>query len=114
VDNLNNVGREASRHFRDKEKEYLNAKIEELKNNCKIKNTGDLFRSINDFKKCYQPRTIVVMDEKYDLVVDSWSIVRMNYFSQVLFVHGVSNVTQTEIHTSEPLVLLRLRSLLES
>jgi hypothetical protein len=30
VDNLNNVRREASRHFRNKKKEYLQAKIEEL------------------------------------------------------------------------------------
>ena len=30
VDNLNNVRREASRHFRNKKKEYLKAKIEEL------------------------------------------------------------------------------------
>jgi len=30
VDNLNNVIREASRHFRNKKKEYLKAKIDEL------------------------------------------------------------------------------------
>ena len=30
VDNLNSVRREVSRHFRNKKKEYLRAKIEEL------------------------------------------------------------------------------------
>ena len=30
VDNLNNVRREASKHFRNKQKEYLQAKIDEL------------------------------------------------------------------------------------
>jgi hypothetical protein len=30
VDNLNNVRREVSRHFRNKKKEYLKAKIDEL------------------------------------------------------------------------------------
>jgi hypothetical protein len=35
-DNLNNVRREASRHFRDKEKEYLKDKINELATNSKI------------------------------------------------------------------------------
>jgi len=30
VDNLNNVSREASLHFRDKKKKYPKAKIEEL------------------------------------------------------------------------------------
>ena len=89
VDNLNNVRHEASRHFRDKKKEYLNAKIEELENNCKIKNIGGLFRSISDFKKCYQPRTIIVMDEKCHLVADSYSFVRMNYFSQLYLYMGL-------------------------
>jgi hypothetical protein len=28
----------------------------------------------------------------------------MNYFSQLLNVHGVNDVRQTEIHTAEPLV----------
>jgi hypothetical protein len=61
----------------------------------KKKNTGGLFRSINDFKQGYEPRTIIVMDEKCDLVADSHSIVARwrNYFSQLLIVHGVSNVT---------------------
>jgi len=36
VDNLNNVRREASRHFRSKNKENLNAKIDELETNSKI------------------------------------------------------------------------------
>ena len=37
VDNLNNVRREASRHFRNKKKAYLKAKIEDLETNSKIK-----------------------------------------------------------------------------
>ena len=51
VDNLNNVRREATRHFRYKKKAYLKAKIEELGTNSKFKNIRDLYRSINDFKK---------------------------------------------------------------
>jgi hypothetical protein len=38
VDNLNNVRHDASRHFRNKKKAYLKAKIEELETNSKIKN----------------------------------------------------------------------------
>jgi len=30
VDNMNNVRRDASRHFRNKKKSYMKAKIEEL------------------------------------------------------------------------------------
>jgi DNA topoisomerase VI subunit A len=55
VDNLNNVRREASRHFRKKLKEYFKAKIKELETNSKNKNIRDLYRGINDFKKGYQP-----------------------------------------------------------
>jgi hypothetical protein len=57
VDNLVNVRREASRHFRNKIKEYLKAKIEEFEAYSKIKNIRDLYRGINDLKKVYQPRT---------------------------------------------------------
>ena len=35
VDNLNNVRRDASRHFRNKKKAYLKAKIEELETNIR-------------------------------------------------------------------------------
>jgi hypothetical protein len=71
VDNLNNVRREASIHFRNKKKEYLKAKIKELETNSKNKNIRDLYRSINGFKKGYQPRNNVVKNEKGDLVSDS-------------------------------------------
>ena len=37
VDNLSNVRREAGRHFRNKKKEYLEGKIDELETNSKIK-----------------------------------------------------------------------------
>ena len=57
VDNLNNIRRDASRHFRNKKKAYLKVKIEELEINSKINYVRDLYRSINDFKKGYQPKT---------------------------------------------------------
>jgi len=70
VDNLNNVRREARRHFRNKKKEYLKAKIEELETNSKIKNIRGLYRGINDFMKGYHPRTNIVQDEKGGWVTD--------------------------------------------
>ena len=57
VDNLNNVRCHDSRHFRNKKKAHLKAKIEEIETNSNIKNIRDLYRDINDFKKGYQPRT---------------------------------------------------------
>jgi len=106
VDNLNDVRRDASRHFRNIKKAYQKAKIEELETSSKIKNIRDLYRGINDFKKGYQPRTNIVKDDKGDLVADSQSILARwrNYFSQLLNVHGVNDDRQTEIHTAEPLV----------
>jgi len=50
IDNLNSVRRKVSRYFRNKKKEYMRAKFEELEVNSKIHNTGDLYRGINDFK----------------------------------------------------------------
>jgi hypothetical protein len=46
-DNLNNVGHETSRHFRNKKREYLKDKINELATNSKNKNIRDLYRGIN-------------------------------------------------------------------
>ena len=105
VDNLN-IRRDASRHFRNKKKEYLEVKIEELEINSKINNVRDLYRGIKDCKKGYQPRTTIVKDEKGDLVADSHSIMARwrNYFSQLMNVHEVKDVRQAEIHTVEPLV----------
>jgi len=66
VNNLNNVRHEASGHFRNKKKEYLKAKIEELETNSKIKNIRDFYRGINDFRKGCQPRNSIV---KVDRVI---------------------------------------------
>jgi hypothetical protein len=81
VGNLNNVRRDASRHFRNNKKAYLKAKIQELETNSTINYIRDLYRGINDFKKGW------------------W-----NYFSQLLNVHGAKEVRQAEVHTAEPLV----------
>ena len=106
VDNLNNVRRDVSRHFRNKKKAYLKVKIEELETNSRINNARDLYRGINDFKKGYQPRTTIVKDEKGDLVADSHSTMARwrNYFSQPLNVHEFKDVGQAKIHTVERLV----------
>ena len=53
VDNLNNVRRDASRHFSIKKKTYLKSKIEELETKSKINNIRNLYRGINVFKTGY-------------------------------------------------------------
>ena len=44
LDNLNNVRCEASRHFRNKKKEYRKTKIEETETNKKMKN---IYKKLN-------------------------------------------------------------------
>jgi hypothetical protein len=66
------------------------------------KNIRELFRGMNDFKKGYQPRTNIAKNEEGDLVTNCHSILARwrNHFSQLLSVHGVNDVRQTEIHNS--------------
>ena len=51
IDNINNIRREARRHFKNKMKAYLQSKIEEIETNGKLKNIRDLYRGISDNKK---------------------------------------------------------------
>jgi hypothetical protein len=60
VESLNNVRHAASTHFRNKKKEYLKAKVDELETKSKVKNIRDLYRGIIGFNYGYQPNTNVV------------------------------------------------------
>jgi hypothetical protein len=105
-DNLSDVRWEASRHFRNKKREYLKDRINELGSNSNNKNIRDLYRDINEFKKGYQPRTNLVKEEAGDLLADSHKILDRwkNYFCQLLNVHRAGGVRQSELHTAEPFV----------
>jgi hypothetical protein len=50
VHNLHNVRCLNNIHFRNKKKEYLKPKTDELETNSKIKNFRDLYMGFNDFK----------------------------------------------------------------
>jgi hypothetical protein len=69
-ENLSNARREASRHFRDRKREYWKDRINELESKSRNKNIRDLYRGINEFKKGYQPRTNFVKDDRGVLLVD--------------------------------------------
>jgi hypothetical protein len=81
-DNLNNIRRETSRHFRNKKRKYMKDKIDEFATNSKNKNIRDLYKCINDFKKGYEPRSRLLKDENADLLADSHNILNRckNYF----------------------------------
>jgi hypothetical protein len=50
-DNLNNAQCETKKTSRNKKREYLKEKINELKTKGKNKNIKNLYRGINEFKK---------------------------------------------------------------
>jgi hypothetical protein len=83
--NLSNVWREASKHFRNKKRKYLKDKINELESNSMNKSNRDLYRGTNEFKKGYEPRTNFVKDKKGDLLADPHKILNRwkNYLSAV-------------------------------
>jgi hypothetical protein len=74
--------------------------------NSKNKKDRDPCRGINKFKRVYQPRNNLVKDDDGNLLEDSDSILSRwkKYLSQLLNVHDVSDVRQTEVHMAEPLI----------
>jgi hypothetical protein len=100
-DNLDNVRHQASRHFRNKKREYLKGKINELATNSKNKNIRDLYREINEFNRGYQPRSNLVKDENGDLLAESHNILNRwkKYLSQLLNVRNVSDVQLVFLHS---------------
>jgi hypothetical protein len=71
--------------------------------NSKSKNIRDLYRSINEFKRGYQPKNNIMKDKNGYLLANSHNILNRwkNYFFQLL---NVSDVRQIEVLTAEPLV----------
>jgi hypothetical protein len=61
---LNSTNCESSRHFRNKRREYTKHKISEFALNSKNKNSGDLWRGINEFKKKRHLKAALVKNEK--------------------------------------------------
>jgi hypothetical protein len=92
VDNLNNVKRETSRHFRNKKRKYMKDRIDKLATNSKNKNIRDMYRGINVFKRSYQPRSNLLKNEDGDLLAYSHNILNRwkNCFSRLLNVHRVT------------------------
>jgi hypothetical protein len=104
--NRSEVRREASRHFRNKKRDYLKDEINELDGNSRNRNIRDLYMSINEFKKGYHLRANSVKDGRGDLLADPHKILNWwrNYYCQLSNVHGLGGVSQKEMHTAEPFV----------
>jgi hypothetical protein len=104
--NLNNVICDPSRLFRNERGSIRKTKLLSSKQRVRTKNIRELYRGITEFKRGYQPRTNLAKDEMEDLFADYHNISNrwMNYSSQLLNIHGVNYVRQTEIYMIEPLV----------
>jgi SLT domain-containing protein len=105
-DNLKNLRSETSRTFRNKKREYLKGKINDLETNNKNKNIRDLYKGINEFKKGYQPTINIIKNENGNLLADPQSVLNRwkKFFNQVLNIHGAHDVGQMDIHMAQPLV----------
>jgi hypothetical protein len=105
-DNLQNFRHETNRTFRNKKREYLKDKINDLVTNNRTKNIRDLYRGINEFRNGYQPRINIIKDENGNLLADPHSVLNRwkNFFNQVLNVHEVHDVRQMDIHMAETLL----------
>jgi hypothetical protein len=58
---------------------------------------------MNEFKRGYQPRCNLVKNDNIDVLADSRNNLNKwkNYFSQLLIVYYVSDVSQIEVHTAD-------------
>ena len=103
--NLNNVRREATRHFRNKKKEYLKTKIGELETNSKFKNIIDIY-GCNKYFKRVTSLELIQQGMRWVILLETatvfWLVRWRKSFSQLFNVHGVKDVRQTYIHTTEP------------
>jgi hypothetical protein len=65
-----------------------------------------MYREINEFKRSYQLRNNLVKYENGDPLADSYNVLNgwEIYFSQLLNLHNVSDVSQIEVNAAEPLV----------
>ncbi|KAJ4432287.1 hypothetical protein ANN_20905 [Periplaneta americana] len=103
-----NIRREANRTLRNKKRDYLKEKLNEVETNSKDKNIRGLYKGIKEFKNRYQVRVNVIKDENGDLLADAHSILNRwkNYFGQLLNIHrpNRNNRDEIEIQTAEPFI----------
>jgi hypothetical protein len=91
----NIVRREVRRNIRNKKRECLKDKINELVTHSKNKNIRDLYKGVNEFKRDYQPITNLVNYENGFLFAGCHNILNSckNCLFQLLNIHRVRQLS---------------------
>ena len=101
-----NIRQAAHNMFKNKKRQYLKRKIEEINENCQNNNVRDMYKGINNFRKGFQATTEMVKDENDNLITDSSGVLNTwkNYFDRLLNVDFESDreIEGLELHTAEP------------
>ncbi|PSN38555.1 hypothetical protein C0J52_14819 [Blattella germanica] len=103
---LCSIRRETTRFLKNKKREYLKEKINDLEINAKNRNIRELYQGIRIERKGFQARTNIIKDENGDMLADAKSILNRwgNYFNQLLNVHGEEENEENNVQTAEVLV----------
>jgi len=95
--------------FKNKKRQYLKRKIEEIDENFQNSNVRGMYVG-NNFRKGLQARTEIVKDENNNLIIDSTGVLNVwkNYFDRLLNVE-FDNDREIEsgcleIHTAESVI----------
>jgi len=103
-----NIRQAAHNLFKNKKRQYLKRKIEEIEENCQSGNVRGMYMGINNFRKGFQARTEMVKDENDNLITDSTGVLNTwkNYFDQLLNVEFESDreIENFEFHTADPMI----------
>ena len=103
---MGGIRREATRLLKNKKREYLREKINDLEMNAKNRNIRELYQGIRIERKGFQARTNIIRNGNGDMIADSRSILDRwkNYFDQLLNVHAEQDIEDDDLQTAEILV----------
>ncbi|PSN35187.1 hypothetical protein C0J52_22574 [Blattella germanica] len=103
---LCSIRRETTRFLKNKKREYLKEKINDLEINAKNRNIRELYQGIRIERKGFQARTNIIKNENGNMLADAKSILNRwgNFFNQLLNVHGEEEIEENNVQTAEVLV----------
>ena len=111
LEQLGSIRREITRLLKNKKREYLREKINDLEMNAKNRNIRELYQGIRVERKGFQARSNVFRNGNGDMIADSRSILNRwkNYFDQLLNVHAEQDI-EDDLQTAEILIKTQCNS----